>query len=552
MIAAGLICKTDISKAATKPIRAIGITTIAAGLVRKTDISEIATKFIRGIDVLTIAVRHILKTNISKIATEVICELDMSCTKQKRCYNCRFPATITLSAIKYLTAHSIIELPISDASLGTCLPLLVLRNGEVSAYVAAWARERLLEENVGPAGLRRAVRSIGLFYDYYILVKRGLTTDVPGFRKLIKQFYEARRYGNSFLLWQPVRRKTAGADVYTVSDFSDWCAGNFGHIAINPVERALFKNLTRQEKRSHLARQKYKDDADKLIHLKPTTAAGKGIVHKRIFKPAPANKESGPKTFPPELIEAFLSAIPSIRDKLYFLLLFFGGLRISEPVHLFCTDIRIEPDGGARVVLGHPESGVCDWFDENKRKRFGTRAAFLKERYGMGPRSRIGSAHPLFSGWKGRMHSDEKRAESEVHWIREDARLIFARLHAQYMRTTRSLLPDTHPFYFANQNGDPCTLKSMHDAFEAAVKRIGLSNSQPGVNSHGPRHYYGYYCASILRLSIEVTQKLMGHKNVSSTKVYYSLSNRVAHNELSVARKAADANTPQLLIAPPR
>lgn len=167
----------------------------------------------------------------------------------------------------------------------------------------------------------------------------------------------------------------------------------------------------------------------------------------------------------------------------------------------------------------------------------------------MGPRSRIGAKHPLFSGWKGRMHSDEKRAESEVHWIREDARMIFARLHAEYMRTTRCLLPDTHPYYFANQNGDPCTLKSMHDAFEAAVRRIGLSNSQPGVNSHGPRHYYGYYCASILRLPIEVTQKLMGHKNVSATKVYYFLSNRVAHNELAAARKVADANAPPLLIA---
>lgn len=435
--------------------------------------------------------------------------------------------------------------------MGTCLPLLILQNGEISVYAAAWARERLLEENVGPAGLRHAVRSIGLFYDYYVLKKGCPTTDVAGFRKLIKQFYEARRYGCSSLLWQPVRRNTAGGDVYTVSEFSDWCSANFGHIAINPVEKKLFSNLTKREKRSHLAGQKHKDDGDKLIHLKPSTEAGQGIVYKRLFKPAPANKASGPKSFPPEFIEALLAAIPSIRDKLYFLLLFFGGLRISEPVHLFCTDIRIEPDGGARLVLGHPELGVYDWFDENKRKRFGTRATFLKERYGMGPRSRIGSKHPLFSGWKGRVHSDEKRAESEVHWIREDARLVFARLHAQYMRTTRGVLPDTHPFYFVNQDGDPCTLQSMHKSFERAIKRIGLSYSQPGVNPHGPRHYYGYYCASILRLSIEVTNKMLGHKEVSATQVYYTLSNRVAHNELAAARKVADANTPPLRIAPP-
>lgn len=390
------------------------------------------------------------------------------------------------------------------------------------------------------------VRSIGLFYDFYELVKNSPTTDIRGFRLLLKQFYEARRYGREVLLWSPVSRKTAANDVYTVSTFSEWCASNFGHISINPTEKLLFKNLTRREKDTELARQQHVDNADKLLHLKPATERGKGVVYKRGFKPPPSNKKSAATSFPPEHIEAFLAAIPSVRDKLYFLLLFFGGLRISEPVHLFCTDIHLNSDGTVRVVLGHPVLGAYEWFDVLGRRRVGTRAEFLKERYCLGPRSKIGAKHPLFSGWKGRVNSDEKRSESVVNWIRTDAEIMFGLLHVQYMRE-RGLIPDTHPYYFSNQNGDPCTLQSMHDSFNANVKRIGLSNSQPGVNGHGPRHYYGNYCASVLRLSVETTNALMAHKSIEGTEVYYKLSNRVAHEELAAARVVAEANMPRLL-----
>lgn len=414
--------------------------------------------------------------------------------------------------------------------------------------MSAWARERLFEQDAGPAGLLQRIKAIGRFYDFYVVEKGCPTTSVAGFRRLIAQFYAARRYGCASLLWRPVRRETAARDVQVVSGFSNWCADNFAHVSINPIERTLFKNLTQREKRTHLARQKHLDESDKLVQLKPSTNAGRGIVNQALFKPPQGRKPRDVKAFPAEYIEAFLAALPSIRDKLYFMLLFFGGLRISEPAHLFCTDIRIETDGSAKVILGHPQDGAYEWYDHRNRKRYGTRTIFLRERYGLGPRSKLGAKNPLFSGWKGRMCTDGKRAESELFWIRHDASLIFARLHAQYMRQVRSLVDDRHPYYFVDQYGRPCTLKQMHSAFVKNVERIGLSMSQPGVNAHGPRHHYGSYCASVLRLTIEVTQKLMGHTNISSTRDYYTLSISVAHRELAAAIAQVAANSPPLLI----
>lgn len=454
--------------------------------------------------------------------------------------------------------HSIVDIPILEGAPGMSLPFLFLEDGELSVLTLAWLRHKLLDEGSGTATLAKAASAIGRFYDFYQIEHKGAALAPDELRLILKKFYEARRFGNEALRWSAVKVSTASADVRAISEFTEWCSDNFGHASVNPLERVLISKLNLKDQTTIRLKQMAKKDWDMLYHLSPATETGKGTTTERAFKPGRGKRKKSVvnnKHFPPDKIWPTIMATPSVRDKLYLLLLFFGGVRISEPLHLFATDVSIQPDGTARLVFGHPQDGTYEWFGPDKKRRVGTRMSFLQERYGRGPRNLLAEKHPLHAGWKGMMPDDGKREESVVHWLREDAGRLFAKLHAEYVRTVRSRVPDTHPYYFVNcrdgdDYGEPLTLSNISKAFNRAVARVGLSSTQPGVNPHGGRHFYGFYCASVLRLSVEATQRLIHHESVLSTQVYYALTADAVRKELLAAQARQELDSPGLLAAP--
>jgi integrase len=94
-------------------------------------------------------------------------------------------------------------------------------------------------------------------------------------------------------------------------------------------------------------------------------------------------------------------------------------------------------------------------------------------------------------------------------------------------------------------------LSNISKAFNRAAERINLSTKQPGVNAHGARHFFGYYCASVLRLPVETTQKLLHHQSVMSTQVYYSLSIQAVRDDLLKAQARLNAEAPHFLAVSP-
>jgi integrase len=147
---------------------------------------------------------------------------------------------------------------------------------------------------------------------------------------------------------------------------------------------------------------------------------------------------------------------------------------------------------------------------------------------------------------------DGKRCQSEVQWLNDEAGRLFAKLHFQYLNETRCLVRDDHPYYFVNERsgtnfGQPLKLSNAIKLFERAVRRVGLSPSDDGVNPHGGRHFYGYYCASILRLPAETTQKLMHHVSLLSTMGYYHRTAEAARDDLRRAKMAIEADLPTML-----
>ena len=142
-----------------------------------------------------------------------------------------------------------------------------------------------------------------------------------------------------------------------------------------------------------------------------------------------------------------------------------------------------------------------------------------------------------------------------MHWLREDISRLFAQLHGEYIHSVRRRVTDGHPFYFVNENehgfGEPLKLSNISKAFNRAANRVHLSTKQPGVNVHGARHFFGYYCASVLRLQVETTQKLLHHQSLASTQIYYALSNQAVRDELLRAQARLNAESPHYLASKP-
>ncbi|ANB71312.1 hypothetical protein AYM40_02210 [Paraburkholderia phytofirmans OLGA172] len=390
------------------------------------------------------------------------------------------------------------------------------------------------------SGLSKAIHAIGWFYDYYYLIEGGRPIDADELGGVLARFMEAREFGTSILGWDAVRKKTAIDDVRYVSAFTEFCADEFGHQPINRRETKFATDLNVREQRRFFAALSHRKDWDNLAHLVPSTQAGKGIVSRPAFDPKEKRRTKASydrKSFPPAKVLALIATTPSTRDKLYLLLLFFGSLRASEPLHLFVTDVTISSDGTAKVILGHPRTGAYEWADSLRGRQTGNRATFLKERYFLGPRHKLGAKHPLHAGWKGMAFDSASRNEAEVTWLVPEMGRYFARLHIEYMHATRRHVRDEHPYYFVNEKdgaqfGKPAKLSNMTKAFYRAARRIGLSPSDEGVNPHGARHFYGYFCASQLRISLDLTQMMMHHTSILSTKTYYDLDKAVGRDEL--------------------
>lgn len=243
------------------------------------------------------------------------------------------------------------------------------------------------------------------------------------------------------------------------------------------------------------------------------------------------------KAFPPQLVIPLIEATPNIRDKIAFILLAFGGRRLSEIVHLFVSDF-IPRQAKLYVTLGHPSYSRYTWKTVSGKEVSGTRAEYLKSMFSMLPRNELGK-DALAAGWKGIKFDDEAAKTSDFYFCRNVEGYLFY-LHAKYIREQRGKYRH-HPYYFINECGNPLTIKALKKQFYAACKRLEKKYgiSLKGFGPHSLRHYYGFYCADVLKADLLMIQKWMGHAQPSSTQVYVHISPHTAHEALADAEKLA-------------
>lgn len=402
-----------------------------------------------------------------------------------------------------------------------------------------------------PMHLFKCLSAVGLLYDFYVGSygeRRLAQEEMP---VLMKDFFEARAFGNRELGWKAVGKKTAKKDVRYASDFSKFCAGNFGTYQVNPTEKKLLQDLNVSDQLRYYANLKLRTTWDLLDHLTPTTDLGQGVITGYSFNPnaESALSKGAHSHFPPGKVLEFIAATENIRDKLAFLIMFFGGLRESELLHLYVTDIS-SPGGDAKINISHPVLSLYRWDDPFRGKQKGTRFEFLRERYGLIPRNKLGLKNPLHAGWKGMMYNKENH-EAGFTWLLPEFGRLFASLHREYLREYRAGIPDSNPYYFVNlqgeQFGQPLKTSNLTKSFCRAARRIGLIPYSAGVSPHGARHFYGHFCASYLKMPMEQTQIMMRHAQISSTEIYYSIDERIVREELRKGYERLKNDIPDFL-----
>ena len=235
---------------------------------------------------------------------------------------------------------------------------------------------------------------------------------------------------------------------------------------------------------------------------------------------------SRPVEFPQEAIEPFFRAVAAgsssrrsaLRSSLYFLILAFTGSRMSEPLHLWRSDIEIDSDLKPSVFYYDPQRGVV----LPNREDLGDRTGFLQREYGIVPRNALGRADSAWVGWKGMMLDESvgRARRTRAYWSSREAAEMFSRLHVEYTRIVHYSRAYGHPFYFVSLsrgvNGEPWTRQAARDVFKRAASSIGLTS---GISMHSFRHAY----ARALKrrgISSEMLQVCLHHSSPMSQRVY--------------------------------
>lgn len=243
-------------------------------------------------------------------------------------------------------------------------------------------------------------------------------------------------------------------------------------------------------------------------------------------------EHSEPPAFPDDLFVRLITdgfkvgGEDDYRNILITLLLHGAGFRVSEPFHLYVSDVMPDPENpkSALVFIHHPSEGAApsDWYDEQDNTKKGNRANYLREKWGREPRDIIkGGEH---AGWKGGALEHKYNSYFyRAYWFEPEYGELFLMYWYKYLQQL-ALLERKHPYAFVNlERGDigaPYKLGQYIKAHEKAVERIGATVSKSeGTTTHGHRHSYGRRLAKA-GVSKSNIRRFMHHASEVSQETY--------------------------------
>ena len=398
---------------------------------------------------------------------------------------------------------------------------------------------RFVEENIyrSASWLMKLHQAVSLLIDYISANQNIYSSTDKLFGGFVKRLYSGTVGTDgkdpSDLYWTGKSSTLVRQLVGPLSEFSDWMVKEgYSKSPINPwrpanhVEEILaWASWQHANKNAFLGHTWNKDVAA----LEMTQARN------ALLKREPVVDHSGTKRFPTQLIGKLLFngfIVPrkkstygleglNLRDILITMLMHYGGLRVSEPFHIYVHDISPDPINSqmANVRVFHPSEGRApsDWKDAKGNSILSNRANYLKGKYGMLPRTEYKNTSQMYAGWKNNLLTDKNKC-MHVHWFPTWAGELFLKIWSLYL--VRRAQFNEHPFAFVTLTGNPYAIDSFQSSHKAAVERIGLRYSKSeGTTPHGHRHDFGRRLADA-KVNELIIKKALHHKSLRAQAVY--------------------------------
>jgi len=445
------------------------------------------------------------------------------------------------------------------------IPVILTEFGPLQPLIRYLLKDRHVSSG---SNTNKLVQAVGLLIDYMAANHTAVDNPRDLFNTFVQRLYSGTVGvdGNdpSGLYWDARTPAVVRVLVNHLSRFSDWMALEYGTMPLNPWRQA-----TRAEEQLAWAAWQHQKNRAFLGHTMSVDVAALNISRARstLLKRSPVIDHEPVKRFPTDrmvdlLFRGFI--VPgkqnsprieerlNLRDILVTMLMHYGGLRMSEPFHLFVHDV-IHDDtapGTALVKVYHPSLGQApaDLRDARGKPVACNRATYLRDKYGLLPRTEYKSSHTLHAGWKGNP-LDSKQYFMHVHWAPCWAGELFWKLWVFYMALRDQLNPN-HPYAFVTRDGKPYSIDAFEDAHAKAVKRIGLVPTKAlGTTPHGHRHAYGQRLSD-LQIDAIFLKTALHHKSLESQTVYTE-PDRVKLNRAIAAAQARLEKAEDGAVLPP-
>jgi hypothetical protein len=412
------------------------------------------------------------------------------------------------------------------------VPVLVCPEGKILREPSRWLLD-LAKDGKSQSLLDQYSYAMARYYDFwchYHASFQGLD--------LLREFWRALRQGDPNLGWTPINKRSAKYYVNGVGLFTDWYCDRAGSVNPNPMEEkhapwfVLLNHFNRRMK------------TDLLGHLFSTTKLGQCMVQTRRFditgaddkRMRGAGKVRPKRIFKLENFHKLLLEERSPLRLMLWLLLGPGGLRISEALQLFTSDVMYdERTKEARIRLADPRNGEIITKSLGKEIKM-TREAFLFQRYNLLPRELLSKRKSLWCGWKGMQVHNPEDNTAEVIWLHSFYGQMAWQAHTVYMRE-RALANPQHPWYLANLSrniGHPMTYKNAGQLLKHACQRLHLPLPH---NLHSLRHLYGDVTANLLKMALQDVKVGLRHSSILSTMVYTEPSTATVRANLHAASR---------------